>query len=114
MDELTVHWMRNLLYTAGVKRLCEQAGAMWLIDAIASYQPYAPARTEEFQVWRLTIFPGRVGSFLMDAGGGGPSPLSQQLEYTDFPAGPEGTEGERYNVIASDRTAPFCPISVQP
>lgn len=32
------HWLGGLLYTDGVKYVADQAGAYWLIDAIASYQ----------------------------------------------------------------------------
>lgn len=44
------HWL-GLRYTDGVKFLAEKAGAYWLIDLVASYQPRL--KNEAFQVWTL-------------------------------------------------------------
>jgi hypothetical protein len=45
------HWL-GLRYTDGVKYIADQAGAYWLIDLIASYQP--KMRMHDFQVWALS------------------------------------------------------------
>lgn len=58
--EQYLHWTRRLLHTEGVQYLAEQAGAYWLIDAIASYQTgKARRRLNEIcghlQVWVLKV-----------------------------------------------------------
>ena len=53
------HWTGRLTYTEGIAYLEKQAGASWLIDAIASYQADSRIRTDQtlpgFQLWRLTL-----------------------------------------------------------
>ncbi|PZD70630.1 hypothetical protein C1752_10480 [Acaryochloris thomasi RCC1774] len=57
-ETLYKHWLK-ILYTEGVKTLADEAGAHWLIDAIASHQKsyqiiYNPD-LQEFQLWTLTV-----------------------------------------------------------
>jgi hypothetical protein len=77
----------GLLYTDGVKHLAERAGAYWLIDAIASWQPKARCIDREFQLWELAVDHDRraVLSFRRDTGL--PADIQQKIEYTDFPQG---------------------------
>ena len=82
------HWL-GMYYTDGVQYLAEKAGAYWLIDAIASYQPKVAVRQEEFQVWTLRclddLFSSRSAVLTMDNGNDGPTIITQAIEYTDFP-----------------------------
>jgi hypothetical protein len=70
----------GLQYTDGIKYLAEKAGAYWLIDLIASYQP----RLEGFQLWQLEVSEN-VGIIACRADSGLPALVSQTIEYTDFP-----------------------------
>ena len=73
------HWSKKFKYTDGVFFVAEAAGAYWLIDLIASYQPL----DEEFQVWTLK----KEGDFChVECTDGNDVPLIRQdLDYTDFP-----------------------------
>ena len=81
------HWSRQLLYTAGVRYLAEQAGAFWLLDAIASYQPQL--EQHDFQVWQLTVHDDRAATLLACADMDNNKPINvlvtQDIPYTDFP-----------------------------
>lgn len=78
------HWL-GVGFTDGVKYLADEAGAHWLIDAIASWQPEAQKIDREFQVWELVVNPDQsaVLSFRTDAGQ--PVSIRQTIPYTDFP-----------------------------
>ena len=73
------HWTKKIKYTDGVFYVAEAAGAYWLIDLIASYQPL----DAEFQVWTLH----KEGEFhYVECTDGNDVPLVRQdLDYTDFP-----------------------------
>lgn len=77
----------GLRYTDGVKHLAEIAGAYWLLDAIASWQPEASKIDDEFQLWELTVNADRsaVLSFKQDTTL--PAAIRQEIEYSDFPIG---------------------------
>lgn len=82
------HWTWRLLYTEGIQHLAEQAGAYWLIDAIASYQPTREIRKSErlqaFQLWRLQVTDNTA---VLDCreDSGCRSVVRQEIEFTDFP-----------------------------
>lgn len=91
-DEIFKHGLSGLLYTEGVRYLAENAGAYWLIDAIASYQRElrGNGRMMEFQLWTLTVNrpqvlgePMAVLECFEDSGL--PATVTQEIEYTDFP-----------------------------
>lgn len=88
-----------LLATDGVKYLADKAGAYWLVDIIASYQP-DHGRRRPFQVWRLTVNEDTaVIEMGEDTADNDPAQLihfkhgqqvrapavRQELEFTDFP-----------------------------
>jgi len=76
------HWL-GILYTDGIKMMCEKAKSFWLITAIASYN-----RKEPFQVWTLNVSEDSTAKLTMDEGyGDGKILETQNLEYTDFPQG---------------------------
>ena len=87
-DDLIRHWTKRLLYTEGVNYLAEQAGAFWLIDAVASYQPEAvirqSGRLQSFQLWRLEVA-DRKAVLECREDSGQPAKIRQEIEYTDFP-----------------------------
>ena len=80
------HWLKLLKYTDGVYWLAENAGAHWLIDAIASHQPDAAKnpRLREFQLWRLSVRADHTARLecLEDTD---LVRITQEIEYTDFP-----------------------------
>ncbi len=78
--------------TDGAKYLAEKAGALWLMDAIASYHLKAmrDQRTADFQVWILnTVVDRNSGSkraILVGKADTNEDPFARQnIEYTDFP-----------------------------
>jgi len=95
----------GLVYTEGVQYLAEQAGAYWLIDAIASFQTRPKVRAAPFQIWKLKVHADRsatlIGAEDIDeqghpvharnaaeraAGHWTRGPLARQaIEWTDFP-----------------------------
>lgn len=82
------HPFGGIIYTNGVKILAESCGAYWLVDLIASYQPYPKVKAEPFQVWTLSPV-GDEAALAMAADGdkgNGPVVLAkQEIAFTDFP-----------------------------
>lgn len=77
------HWLGGT-YTAGVKYLADKAGAYWLVDAVFSHQGNPLVRREPFQVWVLTVVPGRA-VLEMNDGNTERAIVRQAVEFTDFP-----------------------------
>ncbi len=74
------HWSRKLVFTDGIKFLSENAGAYWLIDLVASYQPLS---ADKHQYWTLKIEDGKYCAECQDYEG---KILARQIiEYSDFP-----------------------------
>ena len=82
------HWTRQLVYTEGVEYLAKEAGAYWLIDAIASYQRdkriTGNQNLREMQFWKLTVKDG-AGELTCVEDSGKPPAITQKIEFTDFP-----------------------------
>lgn len=83
---------RHVIYTPGVQYLAEQAGAYWLIDAIASYfgSPLMRRAMEKdsrirfMQFWKLTV--SDASALLTAEADAGVQPfITQEIEFTDFP-----------------------------
>lgn len=72
---------RNFVLTDGAKFLAEEAGAYWLMDAVAShYQAY---KKEGFVVAKLLKY---KGNWVLDITDGDENSLAtQRIEYSDFP-----------------------------
>ena len=90
-DNFYRHWL-GLVYTDGLKYLAEQAGAYWLIDAIASHQrgvarkARIDARLADFQIWKLKANKRSKGCSLCCYADSGEKPaITQRIEFTDFP-----------------------------
>jgi hypothetical protein len=84
----TMHHYRNflgLLYTDGIQYLAERAGAYWLIDAIASWQPKVRPLAKEFQLWELVVNEDRSADLTARWDTGEPVLAQQKIECTDFP-----------------------------
>ena len=88
----------GLLYTDGVKAMAEKAGAYWLIDVVASWQPHKidhqgmygfhkQVRDMDWQLWTLTVNPDKTAEVTMREDTDKPVIVRQKLEYTDFPVG---------------------------
>lgn len=78
-------WTGAFVYTDGVRFLAEMAGAYWLIDLIASWQPKARAdpALHDFQLWELRVSSTRATvTCSRDAGD---EAFRQEIEFTDFP-----------------------------
>ncbi|MCP4263647.1 MAG: hypothetical protein GY774_39990 [Planctomycetes bacterium] len=80
--------LSGMIYTEGVRQFAKEAGAYWLIDAIASYQFRGHACYDEpFQSWSLHVA-DNVAELLCTDGDKGPGPVElarQTIPYTDFP-----------------------------
>ena len=83
-------WSRltRLVMTDGVQYLAKEAGAYWLLDAIASYQnsPQVKGsrRLQEIQFWTLSVN-GSQGILECVEDSGEPPIVRQEIPYTDFP-----------------------------
>ena len=73
------HWSLRIVFTDGVKYVAETAGAFWLIDVVASYQPLKA----EFQVWKLVKEGNAYAVICTD--GNDVVLKKQELPFTDFP-----------------------------
>lgn len=73
---------RSVVITDGAKYVAENAGAFWLMDAVASYLPQFTGR-EEFVVARLNV---KNTSAELTLDNGNKKVLDRQhIGYTDFP-----------------------------
>ena len=99
----TENWYRHLLninYTDGINFVAETAGAYWLIDIIASYQPELRKKVSAFtgekgipyQVWRLVVnLQDNTAVVTCHEDWSEENPLEypaiirQEISYTDFP-----------------------------
>jgi hypothetical protein len=77
---------RKCVLTDGTKYLAEQAGAYWLMDAIASHQPKAlkNANLRDFQLWTLTVKNSKGLLECREDSDTKPI-ITQKIEHTDFP-----------------------------
>ena len=102
---------RQVIYTPGIQFLAEQAGAYWLVDAIASHIGSAPFRRAvandprigDLHFWNLTVSPNHTAILLATADSGETQFITQVIEFTDFPlaeidvwAGFDGTHWTLY------------------
>ncbi len=76
----------NLNSTDGIAMVAKEAGAFWLVDAIASYQP--KFRNIPFQVWKLSVKDKRA-VLTMQSIDNEKVLVTQNIGYTDFPSSPE-------------------------
>jgi hypothetical protein len=75
----------TLVFTDGVKALCELCKAFWLTDAIWSHQKQAlkDEMLQDFQLWTLKrVGEGAVLTCWRDTNN---EAFHQDIEYTDFP-----------------------------
>lgn len=84
---------RKLIYTPGVQYLAQQAGAYWLIHAIASHirsdafddATRQDPRIDDLHFWKLDVGPDRGAVLTARADSGEPPFITQAIEFTDFP-----------------------------
>ena len=75
--------VRSVVYTEGVQFLAKKAEAYWLIDKIATLQLEPKIRSEDFQVWELTVVDG--GATLACEDGNDNVVYSENITFTDIP-----------------------------
>lgn len=93
LDRFRHGFNRRVIYTPGIQYLAEQAGAYWLIDAIAIHLNSEPLRLAvqqdqrigEMHFWKLAVEPNRSAMLTATADSGEPAFLRQAIEFTDFP-----------------------------
>ena len=82
------HPMFNIRYTEGVRYVAQNAGAYWLIDAIASWQMETQVREDEMlqeiQFWMLTVNPDHSARLVCERDVGDVA-VTQAIPYSDFP-----------------------------
>lgn len=85
--------LRKLLYTPGVRHLAENAGAYWLLDAIAGWIPsreFAAAKSDDARIgdihfWTLNVAQDRSAMLIAQADDSEQPFIEQQIEFSDFP-----------------------------
>jgi hypothetical protein len=86
MDEIYTQWISRFVITRGVKAEADENGSHWFADVIGSYQVYRHMQAEEFQVWVLTIHPGKCATVVCHDGNGREL-VRQPIEFSDHPPG---------------------------
>ena len=90
----TTQWHRwsrltKLVCTDGAKYLADEAGAYWLLDAIASYQNQPviqeSQRLKEFQVWVLMVEDDKSCRLTCAEDSDVAPVIIQDIEFTNFP-----------------------------
>jgi len=77
--------MRNVVYTDGMKRVADLAGAYWLIDYVAPLVSKMYPRAG-FQLWELEVT-GSEAVLTMREDSNRPALHEERIPYTDFPEG---------------------------
>ena len=73
----------GLLFTDGIKALCDKFECYWFLDVACSYQ--SELKNEEFQVWTLSV--NEDSSAIITAtDGNGRGLKTQNIMFTDFRA----------------------------
>lgn len=77
--------LSRMVLTDGAKSLAEEAGAYWLMDAIASHQPKAlrDPKLQEIQFWKLKAKDGKA--VLTCERDTDDVAITQRIAFTDFP-----------------------------
>ena len=77
----------GLLLTDGIRFLAENAGAFWLLDVIASYQPRCrrDPMLRDMQFWTLKRVPDTSKAVVTCDDGDGHVKITQKIPFTDFP-----------------------------
>ena len=90
----TTHWFQwsrltDLTCTDGAKYLAEEAGAYWLLDAVASHQNALVIqdlqRLQEFQIWTLTVKADKSCCLTCAEDSDVAPVIVQDIEFTNFP-----------------------------
>jgi hypothetical protein len=95
--EWTRHWASpDIIYSEGMAYVAEQAGAHWLLDAIASHLTHnhdlIAKRKDDpdfdfMHFWYLTVNDDQSAVLECKADSDQPAVVTQEIEYTDFPLG---------------------------
>ena len=72
--------------TDGMAMVAKEAGAFWLVDAIASYQQEPKIKELRIQFWTLEVKDKQADLYCVEDSGK-PKLVEQHIEYTDFPEG---------------------------
>jgi hypothetical protein len=80
-----LHWSRIIKWTDGIQYLCEEAGAFWFMDLVASHFIYEKVKNAPFQLWRIEVKPDKSAIVSMKEDTGKPNLVYQEVPYTDFP-----------------------------
>jgi hypothetical protein len=86
---------RRVIYTPGVRYLADEAGAYWLIDAIASWigsRRFEAALRDDpalasIHFWRLDVYGDRTALLRAFPDAEEPPFIEQEIPYSDFPLG---------------------------
>src|SRR5690606_20470949 len=73
----------DMLFTDGVKELCDRFECWWLLWVVISYQPNM--KQHEFQVWKLMVNEDE-SAVIKCADGNGNLLVKQEISFTDFKA----------------------------
>lgn len=97
---------KNIVASEGAIFLAENAGAYWLLDAVASWWPTVKQNAEsDFVFWRLTVRADRDATLqaFNDTPDNFVQGVVQKIEYTDFPLGEvtlyQSFDGERVSIF---------------
>jgi hypothetical protein len=79
-----LHWSKVIRWTDGIQYLCEEAGAFWLMDVVASHFLYEEVRNAPFQLWRIEVKADNSAVITMKEDTGKSNLVYQELPFTDF------------------------------
>jgi hypothetical protein len=79
------HGLTGILFTDGIKFLCDEAEAYWLIDVIGSHQFCGKIKDIPFQLWELELTGNGGCKITMKQDSDQPNEVIQHIEYTTFP-----------------------------
>lgn len=82
------HFMPNVVYTDGVKEVCEHYACYWILDVIASYAGSSKIRNVARNKWEVTANDGKASAVCIDQWDNeGDVIIRQEIDFTDLPDG---------------------------
>ena len=113
------HFLPGVVFTDGVKWLADNAGAYWLIDAIASYQRDKKITRDpmlcDYQTWQLEVDLAKKQAILTcKADTDRDVVIRQKIKFTDFPISKVRLTVERGSMLGKNGRPVSCMVVMLP
>lgn len=78
------YWLPSIIYTDGVKDMCEQLNCWHVLDLVASYQGKKPCKNTYLQIWKYRVYDSVATAYCYD---NDDIIVAQDIAFTDLQNG---------------------------